>query len=358
MKVYYIGGKYMGCNYVRILLPMYHNGWKGNFDSLESECKPIEVMAREALEADVVVFHRAETTSHHRVAMLLKKAGKKIVFDNDDTFKFDEYHPFFEMDRKNFERNKKMKNNVINNFILNADLITCSTDFLQKEYQEINPNVHVLPNYVDPMDWDEPLRNTGDKVRIGVVGSVAYSHDFGIIEDVIKKLSKNQNIQLVLFGLNNFKKKEGNKIEKKILRKEYSFWENLKNIEHVPWVPMHQYFKMLNELRLDLMIIPRRENNFNRAKSNVKFLEAAMCEIPVIASSFKAKNSPYDADIDGTNGLLVSKHKDWYPTIMSLVNDKKKRRAMGKKAKKYVLTHYNIEQHAHKWAEVYKTLCQ
>ena len=49
------------------------------------------------------------------------------------------------------------------------------------------------------------------------------------------------------------------------------------------------------------MLIPRGENYFNRCKSNIKFLEASMCEIPVIAQSFTTNDSPYD-ELDGKIG--------------------------------------------------------
>lgn len=103
-----------------------------------------------------------------------------------------------------------------------------------------------------------------------------------------------------------------------------------------------------------MMIIPRRENHFNKAKSNIKFLEAAMCEVPVIAQSFK--DAPYENDIDGDNGILIKDDKDWENAIMSLVDDKEKRRAMGKRAKEYVIKNYNIHDHADEWVNAYKTL--
>ena len=355
MKVYYIGNTYMGCYYVRCYLPMMHNGWKGTHYGLaKNKIKDPRLVTQEILDSDVVVFHRANTNWHHRVGMMAKEAGKKIVFDNDDTYKLDDTHPFFGLDEKGFEENKERVNNVTNNFILNSDLITCSTEYLAKEYRELNKNVVVLPNYVDPDDWDEPLRNEGDKVRIGIVGSVAYHHDFAEIKDVIKKLHDNPKIQLVLFGLWKGVKRDENKLVDAVLHKEYDFWDSLPNIEHMAWCEMSDYFDTLNELKLDLMLIPRRENGFNKAKSNIKFLEAGMLEIPVVASSFP--DAPYEKDIDGTNGVLVKKGEDWEEKVMDLVNNKEKRREMGKKAREYIIKNYNIADHYQEWETAYQKL--
>ena len=59
---------------------------------------------------------------------------------------------------------------------------------------------------------------------------------------------------------------------------------------------MIDYFDTLNDLELDIMMIPRKDNYFNKCKSNIKFLEASMCEIPVITNYFK--DSPYEKDGD------------------------------------------------------------
>lgn len=348
-KVYFIGGHYMGCWYVRCLLPMIANGWLGNYWGLKREIKSTSQVMKEVASADVVVFHRANTIEHHKLAILLKQLGKKIVFDNDDTYKIDKSHAFYGLDEKGFKENTKMVNTLINNFIKNADLVTCSTDYLAKEYKELNPNVKVLPNMVNPEDWSKPKRNKGDKVRIGVVGSVAYYHDFRIVEDVLTALDKDPRIQLVLFGLNSKKQRETNKKTNEVHKREYSFWDTLKNIEHAPWCAMENYFDTLNDLELDIMMIPRKDSYFNKCKSNVKFLEASMCEIPVITNPFK--DSPYEKDKD-----YIIWAKDWLKDLDKLIKDKELRRDIGKKAKKYVISKYDINKNGHLWEDAYKNL--
>lgn len=351
-KVYFVGGAYMGCWQVRCLLPMIYNGWSGNYKGLERKTKPAEQVKEEMMRADIIVFHRADTNWHHRIAIMLRQMGKKIVFDNDDTMNLDTSDPFYGLDEKGFKQNKKKLNNIVNNFVLNADLITCSTDFLAEEYRKINPNVAVLPNYIDPSDWETPLRSQGEKVRVGIVGSTAYHGDFDRIKDVLRKLDNDPKIQLVLMGL--MKKTTVNLKFAEVHKKELAFWESLPNLEWTRWVQMTEYFSTLNELKLDMMLIPRRESYFNKAKSNLKFLEASMLEIPVIASSFP--DAPYERDIDGNNGILIKDDKDWLEAIYSLVNDKEKRRLMGNAAYDYVLKNYNIKDHFEKWPETYNKL--
>lgn len=351
MKIYFVGGQYKGCWYVRCLLPMIENGWKGNYVGLGDSAKPVELVAAEMRDADIIVFHRANTNWHHRIAMELQKMGKIIVFDNDDTYQLDEFHPFFNLDDRGFEENKEKINNVINNFIRNSDLVTCSTEYLAKEYREINQNVVVLPNCVNPDDWDTPLRNEGEKIRIGIVGSTAYHHDFERIKDVLTKLDQDPRVQLVMMGL--VKKTSDNPKISEVYDDEYSFWESLKNLEHMAWVPMDEYFDTLNELRLDMMLIPRRENNFNKAKSNIKFLEAAMLEIPVIAQSFP--DGPYEEIEHDVNGMLITNDGQWMQCIEKMMS-KVVRDRISKAAKEYVLKNYNIKDKAYLWKETYKQI--
>ena len=353
-SVYFIGGSYMGCWYVRCFLPLLENGWSGNYRGLKKELKPINQIMNEASLADIIVFHRADTVEHHKVAIALKEMGKKIVFDNDDTFKIDKTHAFYNLDDAGFKQNVIYKNNLINNFIRNADLVTASTEYLAREYREINPNVIVLPNCVNKDDWDKPLRNTGKKIRIGVVGSTAYYHDFDIIKPVLEKLDKRDDVQLVMFGLPNDNLRDKNPLANKVHKREFGFWDKLKNLEHVGWCEMVDYFTTLNELRLDILLIPRRESEFNKAKSNVKFLEASMLEIPCIVSSFK--NGPYEKDKEALIYIKDNTEQSWLKAINKLVDNKTLRRELGKKARKYVLKNYNIKTKAHLWRDAYKKL--
>lgn len=179
MKVYFISSKYDGCYYVRCLLPLFHNAWNGAKRFLTQPKASNEEMFKGAMNADIIVFQRPDTPDKTKAIELLKKAGKKIVFDNDDTYRPDSGFPKLEiMGNKTMveEINEELYKNV-----KQADLVTTTTDFLAQEYKPLNKNVVVLPNCIDPFDWSEPKRNKGDKVRIGLVGSVGYD-DYKTIE--------------------------------------------------------------------------------------------------------------------------------------------------------------------------------
>lgn len=348
-----INSGYDGCNYPRIYLPCMYNGWWTDKPNQREDKISIKDVREKLQGADIVVFHRAEEQQYHDLAKMLKADGKKIVMDNDDTFKLDDFHPLAQ-----FTPNGKKQDNLqrrsdnIDEFIKMCDLVTTTTKTLKEEYEKLNPNVKILPNYIDPMDWDEPMRNDGDKVRIGITGSAAIEYDYLHIKDVIRKLSERDDVELILFGLGDLKHRKENPLVTKVFNEEYAFWDSIK-MTQFPWVKRYDYNRVLNETKLDIMIIPRKDNYFNRCKSNIKFLEASMLEIPVIAQSFD--DGPYE-EITPDMGVLIRDNSKWMEEIDRLIKDKDLRRSMGEKAKEYVLTNYDINDHYQEWQEAYNSL--
>lgn len=352
-RVFMINSGYDGCCYPRIYLPCTFNGYWTDKPNLREDKISIEEVRKQLQNADIVVFHRAEEETYHNLAKMLKADGKKIVMDNDDTFLLEDFHPLaqFNADATPVDSLQR-RQDTINRFVEMCDLVTVSTKTLAEEYKKLNNNVVVLPNYVDPDDWDKPLRNEGNKVRIGIVGSAAVEYDYLHIKDLIRKLSKRDDVEIVLFGLGNIKHRKDNPLVTKVFNQEYEFWDSIK-AEQFPWCKRYDYNETLNETRLDIMLIPRRDNYFNRCKSNIKFLEAAMCEIPVIAQSFDG--GPYE-EITPPMGVLIKDNSKWEEEIERLIKDKDLRRNMGKEAHKYVVANYNINDHYQEWDNEYKKL--
>ncbi len=355
MKVYYISSGNEGCYNVRCLLPLVANGWDGDRTSLKLDIKTPENKAMAAKDADIVVFHRPETHQKVELARHLKSIGKKIVFDNDDTYKdptavkLNDY-----MDKERTARGLANANKMMDAFAIEADLVTCTTEFLAKEYRKLNPNVVVLPNCIDPFYFEEPLRNETDIVRIGVTGSVGSTTDLDAVAPIIRHYQNDPRVKIVFFSLPPNRKE--NPLMGKIFKDEYAFLDSV-NVEWHPTVNPDIYYDKINSLKLDLMIIPRADGYFNRCKSNLKFLEASMFEIPVIAQGFADGQSPYQVNPkDQENLVLVTDNAQWIPEIEKMISDKEGRRALGKKAHQYVLENYNIENKAHLWEEAYKTI--
>lgn len=356
MKVFFTNTSLEGCFNVRCLFPLQENGWDGDRTMMGLERIKPEAKAKALMDADVVVFHRPEKEDVLTVARKLKEVGKKIVFDNDDTYK--DYNGFKFNDFMTEEKAKKgldVLNKNIDTFMKEADLITCSTEFLKREYEQINPNVVILPNTVDPFYYPEPLKNDTDVVRIGITGSVGITADVNVLKPILEKYENDPRVRLVLLSL----PPEGNnEIYKKLYVEEYAFWNKI-NIEWHSFVTSDVYYDYINKLKLDMVIIPRSDSYFNRCKSNLKFLENSMLEIPTIAQSFPTGDSPYELNPeDAKHLLLATDTESWIAQIETLINNKELRTEMGKKAREYVEENYSIEKLGHLWKDAYSKLIE
>lgn len=91
----------------------------------------------------------------------------------------------------------------------------------------------------------------------------------------------------------------------------------------------------------DITIAPLEPTIFNDAKSNIKFLEAAILKIPSVCS-------PRDAFLqimrDGENGLLAEQDEQWRDAILRLAADPALRTQLGQQAYEDVLARYSPDQ--------------
>jgi len=352
MRVYFVSSGSFGCYIVRSLLPLVANGWDGDHTSIHPLEKTPENKALAAQNADIVVFHRPEDPRKLDLARLLKKQGKKIVMDNDDTYKDKgsiKLNTYFNEER--VRKGLGDVNKIVDQFVIEADLVTTTTPFLADEYKKLNKEVVVLPNFIDPFYFDEPLRNETDVVRIGITGSLGMSSDLDVLSPIIKHYEKDPRVKIVFFSLPA--NRDSNPIITRAYENEYNFLDSV-DVEWHPLVNADLYYDKLNSLKLDLMVIPRADNYFNRAKSNLKFLESSMFKIPCVCQGFADGLSPYQKDADHL--VLVNDNTQWIPEIEKLIKDKEKRREMGRKAKQYVLENYDINNNAHLWEEAYSKL--
>jgi glycosyltransferase involved in cell wall biosynthesis len=357
MRVYYISSGSFGCYIVRCLLPLVALGFDGDHTSIHPFNKTAENKALAAKASDVVVFHRPEDSRKLELARLLKKLGKKIVMDNDDTYKQEggiKLNTYFNKER--VERGLGSVNKIVDAFIVEADLVTTTTEWLADEYRKLNVNVAVLPNCVDPFYFEEPLKNETEVVRIGITGSIGMSYDLDVLAPIIKHYEHDPRVKIVFFSLPA--NRESNPISYKAYEYEYNFLDSVE-VEWHPLVDADLYYNKINSLKLDIMLIPRADNYFNRAKSNLKFLEASMFEIPVIASGFTDGKSPYQViPEDQKHLVLITDNSKWIEEIEKMIIAKDRRREMGRKAKEYVVANYNIEDKSLLWEQAYAKLLE
>ena len=106
-------------------------------------------------------------------------------------------------------------------------------------------------------------------------------------------------------------------------------------IERVPPVPYGRYLALLGDS--DISIAPLEPSVFNDAKSNIKFLEAAILQVPSVCS---ARAQFVSAMRNGENGFLADGEQSWFAALDALAGSAALRARLGGAARADVLARY------------------
>jgi tetratricopeptide (TPR) repeat protein/glycosyltransferase involved in cell wall biosynthesis len=110
-------------------------------------------------------------------------------------------------------------------------------------------------------------------------------------------------------------------------------------INFMPIMDYEAYIQFISQA--DIAIAPLEANSLNDAKSNIKFLEAALLKIPIIASDRQAFTSIIQ---NGVNGFCVATAAEWQEALSILVTQPETRRRLGLAAYVSALQHYHPKQ--------------
>ncbi len=284
--------------------------------------------------SDVVIFVRPTLAQNYQLFRLLKDMGKTVVFSGDDSFAT--------IDKKNPAYSLKKNLHINETFLKHADYVITTTEFLKREYQEINKNVVIIPNLIDVAEYKKLSfsKTQPKKFRIGLVGSVHTAENAEkFIATLVKIHSKFKESELVFFGND----------DPKMLNELKAIFHN--RVEFVPGVPMTEYAKKLSELDLDVALIPRKDSPFNRSKSNCKYLEMSALGVATVAQGFTSGDSPYQFDIvNGKNGFIAVRDDEWEEALIKL-HDRKLLKEIKLNSFAFVEKNFDIKRHITLWDE-------
>lgn len=323
----------------------------------DSEDKRIE-----KLDTDILVLPRIVSEDTVTIIKRFQDIGKKVVVEyDDDLFNVSPFSPHYKdhgivevktrlgngeiidnwIDGKNIDLEKNIKKMAAFEEILAiADMVTVTTDILAEVYKPYNSNVVVLPNCVDTDIWQSlPLKEV-DEIRLFWSGGSSHFEDLCMIQDVIPAvIKKYSNVKLVLLG---------QKFDGPLLNVPKD------RIEFHPWTPTPAYPYKTAILNPTIGLIPLVDNEFNRRKSSIKWLEWGALGIPCVASNI----SPYKEMYNGENGVFIENNnpRSWYEGICLLVEDSILRAKVGGAAKRYVENNYDAKKNVNLWYDAYKSL--
>jgi hypothetical protein len=121
-----------------------------------------------------------------------------------------------------------------------------------------------------------------------------------------------------------------------------------------PWVGgVPEFAASLVAARPDIGLAPLQDTPYNRARSELHWLEYALAGAPTIVSGLAGPN-PYDVVRDGVDGLVAQRAADWARHVRSLAVSRDLRAELAGRARTRVLADYSVVSRAPEWAEAYK----
>ena len=286
-----------GCGHWRVLWPeaVINGTGKGVSHSITS----MVADPRFYKNVKSVKVQRQASNSQKQFIQHLKKVqqdeGFKLIYEVDDVV-FHEDIPDYNKFKFAFEE-EEIRQNCID--IINmCDEVTVTCPYMKKLYQEKTgqQNITVIPNFV-PDFWMGHLFD-GKKVarqfeanknqpRILYTGSGAHydvdnktggKDDFTHVRDFIRATV--DKYKWIFCG---------------------AFPPPLEDlvragkIEFYPWQTLIAYPRFVENLNAQLMVAPLQDNSFNRAKSDIKFIEACTLGIPCICQDMETYSSAPEA---------------------------------------------------------------
>lgn len=312
---------------------------------------------------DIVHIHK-QLDKECRLIDMIKFLGVKVIVDVDDHWLLGDYHPM------SLTAKKERWDVPITEHLKRADYVSTTTPIFADVIKKYNKNVLVFPNAINPNDeqFIPKDEKATQRLRIGMICGSSHLNDFKLLEGMTASLPKYilDKIQFVLCGFDtrgtrtiyytDTKKTVQRPIEpkesvwydyEKIVTNNYKIVdEDQKRFLHM-FVPNSKYpnddtaykrcwTKDINHYAthyndIDVLLVPLKECEFNKVKSQLKVIEAGFFHKAIIANNY----GPYTLDLtpmiekggkineDG-NALLVESsknHKQWAKYIKKLVEN-------------------------------------
>jgi glycosyltransferase involved in cell wall biosynthesis len=272
--------------------------------------------------------------SYDKLLSEIKKRNKVSIFAVDDLVIDTKYTDNIPAVKRMASVDRAVYDDGVNRhkkLMINCDYAITTTNTLARELENYKNFKEI---YIDRNSVSEEMlyysnraveevEKDKNKIIIGYFsGTNTHDEDFRLILDsILKILSKYKNVYIKLTG----------RLKIPAELKNYS--------NRLIFTPYVDWRRLPYELRkCDLVLAPLVDNLFNRAKSEIKWSEAALVGVPVIASDV---GSFHDSIKNNETGILVENNTDmWYSAIRSLIKDPDIREKIAKKARRYIATHY------------------
>jgi len=324
---------YSGCGHWRMIWP--EQVMNAHSKAVVHGTTVMNVDERYYIQTKGVRIQRQATPQQLEFVKWLRKVADKnnfrLIYEIDDIC-FSEDIPDYNKYKTAFEDPNIRKS--AQEMMSICDEITVTCPFMRDYYRDKtgNQNVTVLPNFM-PKFWLDRFYDNNrtmesfdinkKKPRILYAGSgahfdvenrVKFKDDFYHVNEVIRKTV--DKYQWVFLGAHPLPIRDLVQSGK---------------VEFHPWRKLYEYGKGLFDLNVNMIVAPLQDNTFNRAKSDLKYIEACALGLPIACQDL----CTYD------NAPIKFKTGDeMIAQIETTLKDRKRYKSLCKKARQYADTRW------------------
>jgi len=275
---------YGGCSWYRCMAPNLMLNLHNKAVIMESTTMILDPKFYGGVKA--VKIQRQATPVQREFVKMLKsysqQFGFKLIYEIDDIV--------FREDIPDYNRNKEafvpdeIRQSIVD-IIEMCDQVTVTCEFMADYFKSKtnNKNVTVIPNYLLKW-WFDRYYNLGELVKkfeknkkkpiVSIFAS-------GTHIDVINKVNQQDDFEAIVQAVIRTRKDFAWQFYGSFPLPLKPFIDS-GEIKYVPWVDLPKFPEAMANSGTQLAFAALRDNNFNRAKSNIKLLEGSALGIPVI----------------------------------------------------------------------------
>ncbi|MBI3957877.1 MAG: glycosyltransferase [Chloroflexi bacterium] len=326
---------------IRLLQPLSHPSIRRRF---HHTLAPIY----SGQKADIVVvdrYWRADITHEMAVALVndIHTYGARLVYQIDDDL----------LNRPGNTADLNARRECVRHFLQQADGVIVSTPILRQRYAPLNPRIYVVRNALDERLLTDfggsilPRMFDNDRIVLGYMGTHTHDDDLLLILPALAEVGRMSTIPLELQII-------GGAASEATLAQLQTLPFSVQRIER-PVVEYPQFLPWFTgNVRWDIALAPLRDTPFNRAKSDIKFLDysalgaaGVYSDLPVYADSVR----------HGETGLLAANDTaSWVDAIRSLIEQPGLRRELAANARRYLYSERILAVRATDWADALDTI--
>lgn len=220
-----------------------------------------------------------------------------------------------------------------------SDGLICSTPYLSDQYAGLCKKRWVVENVIDLRPWRVRSPRRQGPITIGWMGGGSHNEDHEMIKEAVKEtISKNKNVR--------FSYVSGCPCPE--------FFEGINRLDwKFDFQTIDKYPKFIGKFNFDIGIAPLVDNNFNRGKSNLRWLEYSALGIPTVASPLPHFKESIAHD---KTGFLSYTYDDWISSLQRLISAPELRDTIGKAARLEVKDKWNLKSAGLKYEAAIKEL--